>query len=787
MPTRLLPALVLPVLLFAGWLIATLQYAPTAPLPADADPARFSAARACRHIEAFAQAPRPIGTEGNAQARAYLAGHLQALGWTVTTPPQRVIRSLRFAGGITVAAWPTNIVAVREGTGPDPGTLVLMAHYDSVATGPGASDDGAGVATILEVARALADEPTRNRLILLLTDGEEAGLIGARAFFEDHPLGPDTDLVLNFEARGSRGPVFMFETSRQNGALIDAYARFATPRVANSLTGTVYRYMPNGTDLTVALEQGHAGLNFAYIDGYFDYHTALDRPETLSLSSLQAMGAQALSLTRALANSDLPLPRSTEVAYFDFPGGFVHYPAWIGWLVLGVGVGLLALASRRVLSRAEVRGLTLLRGLGVHVGGLIALALVLQGITGALAIKRSTRLMMVWDDPLLVAIVLLLAALFAMLMAAAQGGRGRIDLAVTAVIGAVGLAIAGLWMPLLVLAVIAAGLAALLARPIEAAALWWGGAAFVALIALAAQILAPPTSWLFAWPLVFAALGLLLVPRPDPLGQYGIAAILALPAAIWLMGLNGFLFLALGLLAGGIMVVPMALLAALWTPLFQATGRAGLVTGAGLGAAALEFAGFLVFAHYSERYPRPGDLIYLVEGEQRSWATVSAPDDWDRAATGGTFEPRADSLRLFGRDLEISSTPAPRVALPGAPSLQRAPDGLTYRPGGPGRTVLLSARFEAAPGTLTLAGEPVPLDGDAAQIILQNPPESVDLQWQGGAVIRAITLLQPWPDVVADQLTQTPEPVTPAPRGFLTHGIAWDQRLPAQADASSGN
>ena len=47
-----------------------------------------------------------------------------------------------------------NVVARLEGTEQGPAVL-LAAHYDSVAAGPGASDDGTGAATVLEIARAL--------------------------------------------------------------------------------------------------------------------------------------------------------------------------------------------------------------------------------------------------------------------------------------------------------------------------------------------------------------------------------------------------------------------------------------------------------------------------------------------------------------------------------------------------------------------------------------------------------------------------------------------------------
>src|SRR5690606_26753261 len=80
-------------------------------------------------------------------------------------------------GGAASVGRVHNVSAVIEGTAPT-GRIVLAAHYDSVPSGPGAADDGAGVAAILEAARALqAGGPPENDVVLLLTDGEERGLL----------------------------------------------------------------------------------------------------------------------------------------------------------------------------------------------------------------------------------------------------------------------------------------------------------------------------------------------------------------------------------------------------------------------------------------------------------------------------------------------------------------------------------------------------------------------------------------------------------------------------------
>ena len=96
-----------------------------------------------------------------------------------------------------------NVIAIL---GPTAGkALLLNAHYDSVPVGPGASDDGIGVATLLEAASILKDRPLRRPIILLFNEGEELGLIGARAFLAD-PLSRNVDSLSISRRAASVGP-----------------------------------------------------------------------------------------------------------------------------------------------------------------------------------------------------------------------------------------------------------------------------------------------------------------------------------------------------------------------------------------------------------------------------------------------------------------------------------------------------------------------------------------------------------------------------------------------------
>jgi Zn-dependent M28 family amino/carboxypeptidase len=168
-------------------------------------------------------------------------------------------------GEIASAATVRNLVARIPGAASTGGVL-LTAHYDSRTQSPGAGDDATGVAAILETVRALrTGPPPRNDVIILLTDAEELGLLGATAFAEGHPWMQDVAVALSVEMRGGGGPATMFETGDGNGWVVAALAEGAPKGFAFSLGTEVYRRMPTDTDFTIFREAGVQGLNFAAI------------------------------------------------------------------------------------------------------------------------------------------------------------------------------------------------------------------------------------------------------------------------------------------------------------------------------------------------------------------------------------------------------------------------------------------------------------------------------------------------------------------------------------------
>lgn len=309
-----------------------------APAEADVPDVQFSAVRAEAILRDLIREgrPHPAGSELNAVVRDRLLTHFSDAGY-VPDIQSRFHCNPSFGSCSPVE----NIVAVKPGN-EGRNALLLTAHYDSSWTGPGAADDGAGMAAIVEIARMAADfPPFENDIIFLITDAEEAGLVGAHAFAEHHPLFGKVKTVINLEARGATGPSAMFETGEGNRSVIRVFAKNVERPVANSLVDELYKRMPNDTDYSVYREKGILGLNFAFSFGVPVYHSAIDDINHLDLGSLQHHGDNAWAMIKALGDRNLAKITSRENAGFIdvFGMRLVHYPVAItGGLALVLGV-----------------------------------------------------------------------------------------------------------------------------------------------------------------------------------------------------------------------------------------------------------------------------------------------------------------------------------------------------------------------------------------------------------------------------------------------------------------
>ncbi len=312
------------VLLAAILAVSILTEQPPPAKTSSAPPGAFSAVRAIDTLRRILKEdiPHPAGSLANEVVRQRILDELTRLGYQPQT--QTTFACSKYASCATV----NNVVARLDGDG-ESGAVLLVAHYDSVPAGPGDSDDGAGVATVLEIAHALKSLPSRRHpVIFLLDEGEEDGLLGAKGFVDSHPWATEVRVAVNVDNRGTHGQSFMFETGSANDWAIRFYARHAPHPAADSISYTVYKLLPNDTDFTIFKEAGYQGWNFAYIQGVNQYHTPLDDSANLSARSVQDHGDQMLPLVADLANADLKNLPAREAVYFTiFRRWMVYWPA----------------------------------------------------------------------------------------------------------------------------------------------------------------------------------------------------------------------------------------------------------------------------------------------------------------------------------------------------------------------------------------------------------------------------------------------------------------------------
>ncbi len=324
------------VLAVAAFLSSSYRTLPS-PVAANAPDTAFSSARAMSMDVAIAGEAHPTGSPAHTDVREYIVARLRELGLDPQVQTATVM--LDRDTHVRVATL-RNIVARIPGT-QSTGAILLAAHYDGAGIAHAAADDGAGVVSVLEAVRALrAGAPPRNDVIVLITDGDELGLMGAKAFADEHPWMSDVSVVLNVEMRGSGGPSLMFQTGAQSGWIVRQLKDADVPGWTNSILYEVYERMPNDTDFSVFKEASKQGLNFAAVGRASVYHQAYDTPANLSEATLQAHGVSLLKLTRALGAADLGQVDSPDVTYFTLPGlGLIVYPAGLvfpitAWMLL---------------------------------------------------------------------------------------------------------------------------------------------------------------------------------------------------------------------------------------------------------------------------------------------------------------------------------------------------------------------------------------------------------------------------------------------------------------------
>ncbi|QYF86281.1 M20/M25/M40 family metallo-hydrolase [Brevundimonas sp. PAMC22021] len=549
------------------------------PLPADAPATAFSATRALADVREIAQRPHPVGSPDHARVRAYLLGRMGGLGLQTQTQGFRLADHAP-PGLDPGAGEGVNLIGVLPGSDPALPAVALMAHYDTTPRSPGAADNTTGVAAILEAVRAIrARGPAPRTVIVLFTDAEEIGLIGARAFFAAHPLRDTIGAVANLEARGGGGRAAMFETGRGNADTVSAFAAIAS-RVtggvsSNSLSVFVYERMPNGTDFSLPKDAGVQGINLAFLGRPAHYHTPLSTPDNLDAGSVQHIGSQALEFADRLARAPALPAATADVVYTDVLGRIVlSYPPAAGWIGVAGALALWGFSVWRVgrvggLSAADV-GRGVLGGVWFLAAGLVT-AQALRLLAGPTGPEGYYTIMarLGWLEAAVAISQLGLAALLLF----GKGRRGRWSAVAMVGVAAV-ICIARAGPNPMLLATSAVALVLPIAPGLQTRNAWSGWIGLIGLglvVTLAAQTLAPTTAPIVAWPTLLAALAAALSASTADALDKAPAVIAPLLATViggaWLLSLAHHLFLGIGGLLPGVVALPALLLLMLCRPL----------------------------------------------------------------------------------------------------------------------------------------------------------------------------------------------------------------------------
>jgi Zn-dependent M28 family amino/carboxypeptidase len=120
--------------------------------------------------------------------------------------------------------------------------------------------------------------------MILLTDAEEGGLLGAEAFLRERRKELGTAVVLNHEARGAGGAPMTFRMSSPNSELLEVLAK-APGVFADSSSEASFQALPNNTDFTPFEQAGLYGYDTAIMADAAYYHSPLDDLAHLSAAS----------------------------------------------------------------------------------------------------------------------------------------------------------------------------------------------------------------------------------------------------------------------------------------------------------------------------------------------------------------------------------------------------------------------------------------------------------------------------------------------------------------------
>ncbi|MCP4213415.1 MAG: M20/M25/M40 family metallo-hydrolase [bacterium] len=703
-------ALIVIVLLFAAWCLHL--DSPPQPAAEDTPLTEFSSHRAMEHVRAMCVKPHSMGTDEHRRVREYIVAEADKMGLETEVQTASVVRPNGTCATVH------NVIATLKGTGGAGKSIMIAAHYDTQPHTPGAADDGAATAAMLESARALKLPGSRkNDIIFLFTDGEEIGMLGADAFANQHPAAKKVGLVLNLEARGNTGSSYTFEVSADNGTIMKEYADAVPYPIAGSIMYEIYKNMSNNTDFTIFKDAGMPGYNASFIGGFVNYHSMTDSPENLDQGSLQHHGSTIMGICRHFANHPLDKLESPDSIFFNPMGTwFVHYPGWLS-IVLLVAVYLLFSAYM--------------------VLGIKKKCLTFKGIIGGIFLYLAAFVLVGGFTWLLQLIIPLSYPHYTHFYGNNFYNASYYFAAAQAA------AIA-----------IIAGMYALLSRKTNPANLFAGAAAVLLLCTTALYMTMQTATYLLTIPLLFVTGAALLSLRrkvtigPDGVLQSVLKLAGALPAVALIVPLIPAFFVAFGpvfLLPGTLATV---ILMGFLLPQLEAGNRLhrAAIPSVALVIALIAFIGGHFTSQPNETQPLQSNVMYCLDADTQHALWVSrhlAADDWNRQFFSEPKKEALTEIYPYAQRIRLkNNAPPASIPLPELAVLEDySADGrrhLKSRVTSPQNATIVQFLIKKGPGIskLLIGGEPVTVEKEPGKSGFKYyyveyfafPPEGIDLE-----------------------------------------------------------
>lgn len=205
-----------------------------------------------------------------------------------------------------------DVVATLYGTDANStAEYILCAHYDTVASSPGADDDGSGTAAVLAIAQILSQYHFNHTIRFITFSGEEVGTYGSFIYARDaRNRGDNIVIVLNMDMIGYAG-------TTEGGRILRFYPPSRSRWIGDYATTISEKYneildmrvdtLPSyrGADDQAFIDYGFDGVWIAHPDGYPWGHSANDTENHLNWSYYVKATKLMLAITAEIAQKPI--------------------------------------------------------------------------------------------------------------------------------------------------------------------------------------------------------------------------------------------------------------------------------------------------------------------------------------------------------------------------------------------------------------------------------------------------------------------------------------------------